>query len=198
MRAPRPKLACPLLLAAALLAGSAPDARAVSCTVSASMAPGDRTLLEGVATTIGEEIARGDAGALKSASAPSLAANFGDIAATVASLSPGLKGSTITVENLFALHARDLTGAGDDAQFFCSRTASPLLVTVTLGQVPPGEYALAIVHATGVLAPQQFALILQNSSSANAAAQWELAGFFVRPLTIAGHAELWFWIKHAR
>ncbi len=161
------------------------------------MSASDRAALEGAASALGEDIARGNTAALKAASAPSLAANFADIASTVDGVAPGLKGSGITVENLFTLDARDLKGAGGDAQFFCSRPASPLLVTVTLGQIPPGEYALAIVHATGVPAPQQFAFILQNTASGTAPAQWQLAGFFVRPLTLAGHSELWFW-DHAR
>ncbi len=193
MRVPRFPFACSPFLAAALLAVISPTAHAVTCTVSAGMSASDRTALETVASSLGSDAARGDTAALKAASAPFLAANFADIAATVDGVAPGLKGSAVTVDNLYALHARDLKGAGDDAQFFCSRPSSPLLVTITLGQLPPGEYALAIVHATGVAAPQQFAFILQNMADGAAAAQWELAGFFVRPLTIAGHSELWFW-----
>ena len=192
-RVPRLPLRCSRLFAAALLAVAAPGAHAVSCTVSAAMSATDRAPLEAIASSLGHDAAAGDTGALKAASAPFLATNFAGIASTVDGVAPGLKGAAVTVQNLYALHARDLQSSGDDAQFFCSRPSSPLLVTVTLGQLPPGEYALAIIHATGVPAPQQFALILENRAAPTTAAQWELAGFFVRPLTIAGHSELWFW-----
>ncbi len=193
MRFRRFQFALPLLPVLTLLAGFSMAAHAVSCTVSAAMPASDRAALAQFVSSIGEDVARGDANTLKAAAAPGLANNFADIASTVGGLAPGLKGAAITVENLYTLHARDLKGAGDDAQFFCSRPSSPLLVTVTLGQIPPGEYALAIVHATGVAAPQQFALILENTGAAGAPAQWQLAGFFVRPLTVAGHSGIWFW-----
>ncbi len=42
--------------------------------------------------------------------------------------------------------------------------------------------------------PQQIALLLQ---SLNAGSPWQLAGFFPKPLTVAGHDGLWYW-KQAR
>lgn len=186
------KLARPLLLTALLVSFSS-SARAVSCTVSAGMSAGDRASLQAEAASLGSAAARGDAVALQKGATPSLAANFNGVSSVVEGLAPLVQGSAVTVENLYALHAGDLQAAGGDAQFFCSQSASPLLVTVTLGQLPPGEYALAIVHATGVAAPQQMALILQNTAASKAPMQWQLAGFSVRPLTLAGHSELWFW-----
>ncbi len=188
----RSKLAHPFVLTALLLTFSS-YARAVSCTASAGMSASDRTSLQAEAASLGAMVARGDAPALQTGATPSLAANFSGVSSAIEELTPLVKGSAVTVENLYALHAGDLQAAGGDAQFFCSQSASPLLVTVTLGQLPPGEYALAIVHATGVAAPQQMALILQNAAGSKAPAQWQLAGFSVRPLTIAGHSELWFW-----
>jgi hypothetical protein len=197
MRIPCFQIACFSLLCAVLLLGIAPAAHAVSCTVSAGMSASERTALETAASNLGGDVARGDTAALQAGSAQLLASNFGEIAATVGGLAQSLKGATVTVESLYALHAGDLTGTESDVQFFCSRPASPLLVTATLGQLPPGEYALTIVHASGVAAPQQFAFVLQNvlhdTAASHATAQWQLAGFFVRPLTLGGHPELWFW-----
>ncbi len=186
------KLAHSFMLTALLLSFSS-NARAVSCTVSAGMSASDRASLQAEAASLGVAAARGDAPALQMGATPSLSANFAGVSSVIEGLAPLVKGSAITVENLYALHAGDLQAAGGDAQFFCSQSASPLLVIVTLGQLPPGEYALAIVHATGVAAPQQMALILQNAANSKSPAQWQLAGFSVRPLTLAGHSELWFW-----
>jgi len=188
----RSQLACPLVLAALLFSLSS-SARAVSCTVSAGMSASDRASLQAEAASLGGAAARGDAPALQLGATPSLAANFTGVVSVIEGLAPLAKGSAVTVENLYALHAGDLPASGGDAQFFCSQSASPLLVTVTLGQLPPGEYALAIVHATGVAAPQQMALILQNAAGSKVPTEWQLAGFSVHPLTLAGHSGLWFW-----
>lgn len=182
-----------LLFAVAALCAAGPRAFAVSCTVGAAMPGEQRSALFDAAHQLGGDILRGDASALKAATIPSVASNFDEIAGTVAALMPTLTGATLTVPNLYALDANDLTTPQDDVQFFCGVPGSPLLVTVTLSQLPKGEYALALLHATGVKEPQQFALILQNIAVAGAAPHWELAGLFNRPLTMAGHPSQWFW-----
>ena len=176
-----------IVLLSLSLALAAPAARAVSCTAAPDMSAGDRQALTTAASLLGTEAAAGDAHAVQTHSASFLANSFADLAATITGLGPNLKGATITVDNLYLLHAADLA-ATDEAQFFCNRTSSPLLVTVSLGQVPPAEYALALVHATGVDAPQQFAMVFQRTGN-----DWLLAGFFVRPLTVAHHGALWYW-----
>lgn len=187
------KIAFSAMAFAVLSASTIPAALAVSCTMSATMSPATRAPLEATARMLGQDAATGDSAALKAASAPFLQDSFGDIASTVSGLAQSLQGSTITVDNLYLLDASDLKGTQNDVEFFCSAPTSPLLVNVNFGELPSGVYALAIVHASGVAAPQQFAFVLQNMAAAHAPAQWELAGFFVRPLTIAGHGELWFW-----
>jgi hypothetical protein len=64
----------------------------------------------------------------------------------------------------------------------------------SIQHLPAGQFAFALVHATGVAKPQQISLLLQ---SLNAGAPWQLAGFFPKPLTVAGHDGLWYW-KQAR
>ena len=167
-------------------------AHGVSCTVGASM-PGDqRSALFAAAHQLGGDVLRGDVAALKAATIPSVAASFNGIAGTVATLAPSVQGATLTLTNLYALDASDLQGSQDDVQFFCSVPGAQLLVTVTLSELPKGQYALVVLHATGVEAPQQFALVLQNTGPTGAA-HWLLAGFFARPLTIDGHDSTWFW-----
>ena len=185
-----------LAILAALLA-FCPCAHAVSCTVGAAMAGEDRADLFAAAHQLGGDVLRGDAAALKAATIPSVAANFDGIAGTVAALAPALGGATLTVTNLYALDANDLQSKEDDVQFFCSVAGAPLLVTVTLGELPKGQFALALLHATGVKTPQQFAMVLQNTAAPalgpKHAAHWELAGFFAKPLTMDGHDAAWFW-----
>ncbi len=193
MPASLPKIAFFAVILSVLFAGLTPTALAVSCTMSTTMSAAARTALETTARKLGADAAAGDAAALRAGSAPVLQDSFGDIASTVSSLAPTLKGATVTVDSLYLLDASDLKGTQDDVQFFCSAPSSPLLVTVTFGELPSGVYALAVVHASGVAKPQQFAFILQNVAAATTPAHWELAGFFVRPLTIGGHAEVWFW-----
>ena len=182
-----------LLCALCVLAAS-PAARAVSCTMSPAMPGAERVALEAAAHDLGGDVARGDPAALKSASVAALAGSFDGVAGMIASMAPGLAGATLTVNDLYALDATDLKSTGEDVQFFCSVPGSQLLVTVTLAALPPGSYALALMHATGVAAPQQFALVLQNTGTSSAA-HWELAGFFARPLTLAGHDSNWFWTQ---
>jgi hypothetical protein len=64
-------------------------------------------------------------------------------------------------------------------------------VEVTIPGLPPGKYALAVLHATGVKQPQQISLVLQNDPAGSA--DWKLAGFFTRPMTMGGHDGVWFW-----
>jgi hypothetical protein len=122
-----------------------------------------------------------------------------------------LKGATVSVENLYLLHAADLKAGDDEADFFCSVPGSQLLVTVSVPQLPAGEYALALVHANGVAKPEQMGMILARgpgtqagsgtqaggaqSGAAAAPSGWQLAGFFARPLTIAGHDGVWYWTR---
>jgi hypothetical protein len=187
------KIAFFAVILAVLSAGIPSAAWAVSCTMSPAMSPDARTTLAAAARKLGQEAADGDSAALQAGSAPVLKDSFGSISSTVSGLAQSLKGAAITVNSLYLLDAGDLQGTQNDVDFFCSAVGSPLVVTVSFGELPSGVYALAIVHASGVPAPQQFAFILQNMAAPHAPAQWDLAGFFVRPLTIGGHSGVWFW-----
>ena len=59
----------------------------------------------------------------------------------------------------------------------------------TIPQLPQGRYALTLVHATGVKQPQQMAFLLQKNGD------WQMAGFFVKPLLVAGHDSVWYWTQ---
>ena len=54
---------------------------------------------------------------------------------------------------------------------------------------PPGNYALAILHATGVAHPQQISIILASAPGN----QWQLAGLYAKPMLLADHDGVWYW-----
>ena len=178
---------CMLLASAVWMAAAA---HALSCSTESALPPPERNALIAEAQTIGSAAAAGKPAVVKAEAIPSLAGQFDAVAASINELAPLTKSASITVESVYALHAADLKPGTSEAQFFCSVAGSDLLVTVTIPDLPPGEYAAAIVHASGVAHPQQFALVLQKVQE-----KWQLAGFSAKPLLEAGHDGLWYWIE---
>lgn len=177
-----------------LLAGLLPltlgsAAFAVTCTTESQMTAPQRSTLEQAALALAHDVQAGNLTALKAQTISDVAGKFGGIADSVQAIQPFLQNATLTADALYLLDASDLKTA-QEAQFFCGVPGSPLIVTLTIPNLPPGEYALAIVHGTGVKQPQQISMIL---SGAPGGGGWKLAGFFTRPLTLGGHDGVWFW-----
>jgi len=142
--------------------------------------------------TLASSIQSGNVSAVKANTIPSVAAQFDSIAGTIQSVSPTIQGAALTIQSIYSLRATDLKSP-QDTQFFCSVPGSRLLINISIPQLPPGDYAFAVVHATGVKQPQQLAMILQDDPAGST--QWKLAGIFVRPLTAAGHDGVWYWTQ---
>ena len=164
---------------------------AVSCTTQSQMTQADRAMYEQVARTLGQQIQAGNVAAVRGNTIAAVAVRFGPIAATIERTAPEIQKATLTVHALYGLKATDVTAGSGTTEFFCALPNSLLVVTITIPQLPPGDYAIAVLHATGAPSPQQITLILQNEPSGSA--QWKLAGLYVRPLTEAGHDGVWFW-----
>lgn len=176
-----------------LLAGLLPlalgaAAHAVSCTTESQMTAAQRTALQQATLALARNVQAGNLTAIQAQTISGVAAKFSGIAASVQAIQPFIEHATLTADALYLLDATDLTSI-QEAQFFCGVAGSPLIVTLTIPNLPPGKYALVIVHASGVEHPQQISMIL---SSAEGGA-WKLAGFFTRPMTLGGHDGLWFW-----
>jgi hypothetical protein len=169
-------------------------AQAATCTMQSQMTPANRTLYEQAARTLGMDMQAANISAVQADTIPPVAAQFGGLANTIQQVAPEIKQATLTVDSLYNLNATDLSSP-QQAEFFCSVTGSTRVITVTIPQLPPGNYLLAVLHATGVPKPQQLSLILQNDPANSP--NWKLAGLFVRPLAVAGHDGLWFW-THGR
>lgn len=162
----------------------------VNCTTQSQMTAEQRNSLQLAATALAGNVQSGNAGAVKTQTIPSVAAQFDGIANSIGNVSPLVKGATLTVDDLYLLDATDLKTAGE-ADFFCGLPASSLTVSISLPDLPPGRYAFAVARATGVRNPQTLALVLENDPTGGAT--WKLAGLTTRPMTMGGHDGVWFW-----
>jgi hypothetical protein len=167
--------------------------QAVTCTMQSEMTAANRSLYEQAARSLGAEIQTANIAAVRADTIAAVAAQFDSLASTIQQVSPDIQNATLTVDALYNLNAQDLTGGPEQAEFFCAVSGSSRVITVTIPKLPPGNYLLAVLHATGVQQPKQISLILQNDPAGSA--QWKLAGLFVRPLTTAGHDGVWYWTQ---
>ena len=181
-----------VLLATLVLAR---PARAVTCVTGSEMTASQRDQLLQAAHTLGDAIKAGNAAEVRQATIAAVASQFDPIAASIQGIAPQIQNATLTVNTLYLLKASDLKSTQDETQFFCSVPGSALIVTLTIPQLPPGDYALLILRATGVERPQQLTLLVENDSAGSSG--WKLAGFFPRSITAAGHDGVWYW-KQAR
>ena len=163
------------------------DSMAASCKTQAQMTIAQRDALSSAARTILVEVQAGDVQALRANAIPAVAADFSGIAGSVDSVKPLLLHASITVDDLYTLDASiDSLGAAR-TDFYCG---TPVVV-LNFTNLPPGSYALVIVHATGVPHPQQISIVLSESAQH----RWMLGGFFSRPMMEAGHDGLWYWVS---
>ena len=151
---------------------------AASCMTQAQMTAAERNDLAVSARILLSRVQNGDVHGLKAGTLPAVAADFSGIASSVEQLHPLIQRATVTVDDLYDLDASADPPNQPSTQFFCG---SPTVV-LNFSGLPPGKYALAILHATGVPQPQQISFILAHSGS-----QWQLAGFFAKPMVEAGH-----------
>lgn len=164
-----------------------PNANAASCKTEAQMTAAERGALSSAAHAIVGDVQSGDVQALQANTIPAVAANFGGIAASAASLKPQVQHAAITVSNLYWMDASSDPIGAPRTDFYCGNP----IVVLHFTNLPPAKYALAILHATGVPQPQQISLVLSETSENH----WMLAGFFSGPMMEAGHNGLWYWAK---
>jgi hypothetical protein len=177
-----------LVPAAAL--GLALPAFGVSCMTESQMSEAQRSNLQQSAQMLGDNVKAANAAAVRTQTIATVAAQFDGIANSIQTINSSIQHAALTVDALYLLDASDLKAA-EETQFFCGVTGSPLTVEITIPALPPGKYALAVLHATGVPQPQQLSLVLQNDPAGSQ--DWKLAGFFTRPMTMGGHDGVWFW-----
>lgn len=165
-------------------------AGAASCTTQSQMTPVQRDALAGAARTMLWQVQTGNVQTLRDSAIPAVAADFSGMTRSVSHLQPLVKSAAITVDEVYLLDASNDTPGAPQTDFFCG---SPV-VALNFPGLPPGTYALAIVHATGVPQPLQISLILSKSAND----RWLLAGLFDKPMVAAGHDGLWYWTSARR
>ncbi|HZD49682.1 MAG TPA: hypothetical protein VE178_13150 [Silvibacterium sp.] len=171
------------------------SARAVTCVTESQMTAAERDHLAQIARTMGADVKAGNVSAVRQNTIASVAAQFDGVAASIQGVAPRIEAATLTINAMYLLRATDLKATQDITQFFCSVAGSSLIVSLSIPQLPPGDYALLILRATGVEHPEQLTMLLQNDPAGSA--DWKLAGFFSHPITAAGHDGVWYW-KAAR
>ena len=165
-----------LLLAAA--------AAAESCLTAGDLDAATRGSLEGAAAQYFRAAAAGDTAWLRQNSAPAMAADLAAVEAALSARQGDLRGAQAQVRALYLLDAPGDTPI-QRAEFFCGifgasgHTATS--ASFVLYNLPPGRYALAVQDVRGGKTPLTLSLMLQQ-----AAGQWKLAGFYLRPAEIAG------------
>jgi len=176
-------------LLVALLCGTAP---AEVCTTQSQMQPPERSALAQTALDFARRVQGGDSSGIRSLTIAKYAQDFGGIASAIADTGSRIKGSSLQVESIFLLDASAVKAAGNGpdaaaAQFFCSLNQTAAETDFLIPGLPPGQYAFAVVSASGT-APWQLSFLFQQEQG-----QWKMAGFYPKPLTAAGHDGLWYW-----
>jgi hypothetical protein len=165
-----------------------------SCLTQSQMTAAQRDQVANAARMLVSDAQNGDLNGLRADTLPSVAADFSGIANSAQTLKPLIAQAAITVDALYTFDAAQPAAGAQPAQgsqFFCTPTGSAVTVVLNFSSLPPGKYALAIVHATGVPKPQQVSLILAQTPMG----QWKLAGFFSKPLMLAGQNGVWYWSR---
>jgi hypothetical protein len=180
------------LLAVGLLAVGI--ARAEVCITQSQMTATDRDALATAARGLAEKVQANDVNGLRGATVAEYAKDFGGIGEVVGTTSAHVKGGTAKVEQVYLLDGTQLKrgadGAAPDAQFFCSLNKSVAEADFLIPGLAPGRYGFAIVDVRDGGSPWRLSFLLRQDQG-----QWEMAGFYPKPLTAAAHDGLWYWTQ---
>ena len=154
------------------------------------MTPAEREAFSRTAVGILSDVQSGNVESIRTMAVPAVAADLQGLSNSVAHLKPLVQSATVTVDDLYILDATGNQPGEARTDFYCG---SPVVVWSFPG-LPPGTYAVAIVHATGVEHPQQVTIILSKTTDN----RWLLTGMFNKAMTAAGHDGLWYWVSARR
>ena len=180
-----------LLAAGMLLSGVA---AAEVCTTQSQMTSTERDALSAVARDLAAKVQSDDVNGLRAATVAEYAKDFSGIGDIVGPTAAKLKGGTIAVEQVYLLDGTQLKknadGSAPDAQFFCSLNRSVAEVDFLIPGLIPGRYGFAIVDVRSMASPWRLSFLLRQDQG-----RWEMAGFYPKPLTAAGHDGVWYWTQ---
>jgi len=164
------------------------------CTTQSQMTSADRSALASAALGLAVKVQANDVSGLRAATVAEYAKDFAGIGNVVGSTAAQVKGGTPSVEQVYLLDGSQLKrgadGAAPDAQFFCSLNKSTVEADFLIPGLLPGRYGFAIVDVPNGSSPWRLSFLLRQEQG-----QWEMAGFYPKPLTAAGHDGLWYWTQ---
>jgi hypothetical protein len=177
-----------LAAAAAFCALGLPAAsRAASCTTQSEMQAQDRDAIASAGQRLAGAVVQQDFGTLQGALLSMVTQQWQGIRDAVEQGAPEVKGGQANLRAIYMLDATSLT-APADTQFFCSSGNGSLNVTMSMNSLPPGKYAVVLADVTGNPMSGQIGFILGQEANA-----WKLGGVFVRPGSLDGHDNVWYW-----
>lgn len=179
------------LISSGLLAAPAMS-RATSCVSQAEMNAPDRAALAAAAQRLAVAVVQQDPATLQAALLPAVAKQWEGIREAIQQGAPVVKGGQPQLNSMYLLDATSLT-APTDSQFFCSNADGSMTVTITLGNLPPGKFAVTQAYVMGANGATpgivgQIAFILGLDGGT-----WKLGGVFIRPAVLDGHDGVWYW-----
>lgn len=183
---------CGMWLLTAVLTGGM--ALGETCTTQSQMAAAERDVLASVARSLAAKVQASDVEGVRAATVAEYAKDFGAISYAVSTTAPKLKGGVPMVEQVYLLDASDLKKGADglapDAQFFCSLNKTVAEADFLIPGLPPGQYGFVMVPVNGGLTPWRLSFLLRKEQGG-----WQMAGFYPKATTAAGHDGLWYWTQ---
>jgi hypothetical protein len=180
-----------LLAAAMLLAGVG---GAEVCTTQSQMTASDRDGLTAAALGLAAKVEANDANGVRAATVTEFAKDFNAVGAVVGSTSAKVKGGTAIVEQVYLLDGTQLKRGADgsmpEAQFFCTLNQSITEANFLISGLSPGRYGFVIVDVPNGVSPWRLSFLLRQDGG-----QWQMAGFYPKALTAAGHDGVWYWTE---
>jgi hypothetical protein len=185
------KIKIGLVAAGVLFAGVA---AAEVCTTQSQMTATDRSALTSAALGLAAKVQANDVSGLRAATVAEYAKDFNGIGNVVGSTAARVKAGTPIVEQVYLLDGsqlkRNADGTVPDSQFFCSLNKSIAEADFLIPGLLPGRYGFAIVDVPNGSSPWRLSFLLRQEQG-----QWEMAGFYPKALTAAGHDGLWYWTQ---
>jgi hypothetical protein len=163
------------------------------CTTQSQMTAGDRDALANAARALAVKVQANDVSGLRAATVAEYAKDFAGMESVVGSTATKVRGGSLTVEQVYLLDGTQLKrgsdGAASNAQFFCSLNKSEAEADFLISGLTPGRYGFAIVDVQGA-SPWRLSFLMRQEQG-----QWQMAGFYPKPISAAGHDGLWYWTQ---
>lgn len=166
-----------------------PSGSAQSCVTQAKMSLPQRTQIGAAAFHLATAVLHGNTAEVQRDTIAAYATNFGPTASLIEGTAGKLSGDSLLVSQVYLLDASSRSASETtDAEFSCPLTGAAAETDFSIGGLPPGRYAFAMVEAAGPN-PWLLSFLLQTDPGGG----WKMAGFYPHRRNAAGHNGLWYW-----